>query len=413
LKKHCGVVLLSASIVAACGPARFPGQARDCGLEIAGLGVSAAQCFEAPTARVTAVRIAAAGNVIVAGTFADRLAFGGATPMRAVAGQGQAFVAGFTPDLTTQFARAVDAPGVLRGVVAAPRGVGLITGSGDVPEGPFLTMLDPAGNVVSRRDLGFGGLVTGVATDARGVLMLRTQQDGVRLVVVSSDDGRVLGTQRVSPPWIHQFPASITADALVSDVALFSDGAYTLHARAPSDDGDQAMSKMQLGSGAVAWTRPVHVGTNAQLVAMAGGTAALTPDAIALCPGRGFAIAAFDGEAALRWQRCFAAHATELRLMTDPAGRLVVTGQMDGSADLGGGMFSVPADKLASFVLLLDERGETRRAALLSGPAIAAVQAVAVAPDGAVVVAGAVARSAAGEGRGALQTHLFVASLRD
>jgi hypothetical protein len=411
LKGHRAIVLSLASIVGACGPARFPGQARDCGLEIAGLGVSDARCFEAPTARVTAIRIAAAGNVIVAGTFFERLALAGATPMRAVAGQGQAFVASFTSDLRMQFAHAVDAPGVLRGVVAAPRGVGLITGSGDLPEGPFLTMLDSAGNVASRRDLGFGGLVTSVSTDARGVLMLRTQQEGVRLVAVSSDDGRVLVTQRVSPPWIHQFPASITADALVSDVALFNDGAYTLHARAPSEDGDQAMSKMHLGSGAIAWTRPVHVGTNAQLVALAGGTAALTPDAIALCPGRGFAITAFDGEAAVRWQRCFAAHATELRVATDPAGRLVVTGQMDGVAELGGGTFSVPADKLSSFVLLLDERGEPRRAALLSGPTIAAIQAVAVAADGTVVVAGAVARTT-GE-RGTTQTHLFVASLRD
>ncbi len=401
-------VALLATLVLGCGAARFPSEARDCELTIRGLGVGAARCIQADHARATAIRVDAAGDIVLAGTFVGRLPLDPAAPILSSGDPGQAFVARLSPDLTLRFVRPVDAPGVLRGVAATPHGVVLVTSSGELPEGPFLTRLDANGRAALRRDLGFGGLVTGVSTDARGTLALRVQQDGIRVVVVSDEDGRILGTQRFAPPWAHLFPASVTADALVGDLALASGAIYALHARAPDYDGDQAMTKV-LASGAVAWTRPVPVGTNAQLVAIAGGLAALTPDATALCPGplgTTFAVTAFDGEGAATWQRCFDAHAAELRLAADPSGRAVVTGQMDGHADLGGGAWDVPSPGLASFVLLLDERGGTRRAALLTGPTVSAIQAVAVTPGGDLIVAGAVAVAAR-------QSHFFIASLHE
>lgn len=409
------LLLVGLAGLLACGGGasgtRFPGAAASCLIGAVGADVVAARCIETPSARINAVRVDGAGDVIVVGTFRGHLAFDPSRPIASTGQLGQAFVAKLGADLTPRFALPLDAPGAVRGVVTSTPGVAVVTAAVDPPEGPFLTQLDGAGNVVLRRNLAFGGLVSGVANDASGALVLRVQQDGLRLVVVSRD-GNVLASPRVSPSWIAQFPASVTGDALVPDVAFGPDGAYVVHARGPSEDGvlsDQALTKLG-PNGAFMWSRPVPVGANAQVVAMGGGVAVLTPQAGAICPGaigRSFAVTALDGEANVRWLRCFSARAADLHVATDTSGHVVVAGSMADSGDLGDGLRRVPPKSVASFVVRLGDRGETRKVAILSGPAIVAIHGIAPEPGGGVVVTGLGASNAGN------QTHVFVATLRN
>jgi hypothetical protein len=83
-----------------------------------------------------------------------------------------------------------------------------------------------------------------------------------------------------------------------------------------------------------------------------------------------------------------AAHAAEMRLAMDAAGRIVVAGQTTGSGDLGAGRFSTPRYGIASFVLLVGENGQTQRAAMIGGAEVVALQSIAPAPDGSIVAGG-------------------------
>ena len=65
------------------------------------------------------------------------------------------------------------------------------------------------------------------------------------------------------------------------------------------------------------------------------------------------------------------------------------------------------ARNIASFVTLLGDGGETRGVAMLDGPAVVALQSLAVEADGTILVAGAL-----GDARGR-ETHLFAAALRE
>ena len=409
------VASIAAIVAAGCGggagTVRFPDSTRACGFAVHGLDVAGARCIEATNARVVAIRPDPSGDFVLAGVFGAKIAIDGVHTLTPVGTILQPFVARIAPDGTTRFARAVDAPGLLRGAAVTARGIAIVTSSLDLPEGPFLTRLDASGNVIARQNLGFGGLVTGFAEDrSRGVLAMRVQQDGVR-VVVADEDGRVLGASQVAPPWVAQFPASVTADALLSDMAL-TDGVYTLVARGPSEDGavsDQALVKVS-GSGAVLWSRAVPVGANAQIVAApAGGLFVLTPDATALCPGPiggAFAVTALDGESNVTWIRCLSARAAELRIATDSSGRVVLSGQTTGHGDLGAGPFDIDGHHVASFVALLGDRGETRRVAMLDGADVVAGQSLAVGEGGTILVAGALATDR-------VETHVFIGALRE
>jgi len=397
--------------------ARFPTSAgSSCRIEASGADVVAARCVEAGAARIHAVRVDGAGDIVLGGTFSGFLWLDPGRVIGSNGSLGQGFVAKLRPDLSPRFVSPIDAPGTLRGIVTTSTGVTLVTSSPDSSDaasgarGPFLTQLDGAGAVSARRDLGFGGLVTGVASDSGGSLVLRVQQEGLRLVVIARD-GNVVSFPRVSPGWIAQFPASVTGDALVPDIAVGRDGAYTAHAGA-TDDGavsDQVLTKIG-ANGAVLWSRPAPIGGNAQIAALGGGgVAVLTPQAGAICPGaigRSFAVTAMDGEANVRWLRCFAARAADLHLAVDSSGHVVVAGTMKDGGDLGDGERTLPPRSLASFVVRLGDRGETRKVVLLRGPPIVAVHAVSAEPGGGVVVAGL------GGHEGTGQTHLFVVTLR-
>lgn len=395
----------------ACGGAGAYGAAgspaRACELRVRGAALASLHCVVAPNARAVAVRVDPSGDVVVAGRFSGLFTLQPSAPLSSKASA--SFLSRFSPALGPRFAIALDAPGTLRAVVPGPRGVSVLTSSPDAPEGPFLTRYDASGAATLRKDVGGGGLVTGAASDGRGAIVLRVQQDGLRFVVIG-DEGNVLASRPIAPPWVHQFPASFTEDALVSELALAPDGVVTVHAHGTSEAAASsavAMTKMSTG-GAIQWSRTVALGRNVQIASIDGrGFVTLTPDAGALCPGplgRTFAIASFDASGAPVYTRCLAGLAAGLHLMTDRAGRAVVTGQLGGQADLGAG--PIDARALSSFVLFLDERGATRRVALIEGPDLVAVQAAAIGADGSVLVAGAA-------GSRKEQSHFFVASLRE
>ncbi len=380
------------------GGAHFASAAKECGLEVHGLGAGAATCFASSSVRILALRVDASGAPIVVGSFHGRLELDRSHPIASDA-VAQPFVAKLGADLQPRFVVPLDTPVDVRGVVTGRRGIAIVSSSTEAPAGPFLTRLGPDGAVTLRKDLAFGGVVSGAAFDPRGGVVTRTQQDGLRMFV-TDEDGKVL----VAPPWLHEFPTSLREGALTPDVAVLGDGLVTAHTRAPLEDGgpsDQALSKIS-PTGVVIWTKPAAIGRSAQLASAGAGIAALTPDARSLCAGQAVAVTFLDGEANVRWSRCFTGKTTALRLATDTSGRIVVVGQAEGPVDLGEGPITAPGN-VASFVLRLDTDGNTKRLAWLGGPRNVANQAVALMPGGKVLVAGVISQ-------GPRQTHVYIAT---
>lgn len=397
------VALAVTTVACGGGGGRLPnGGTAACLVEVQGMSAKDALCTPTKSARVTGLQVDASGDVIVAGTFNGRLDLDRARPIdtKEVA---QSFVARLGRDLGPRFVRAVDAPGAVRGIATGPRGISIVSMSTDPTDGPFLTRVDAGGAVIHRRDLAFGGLVGGVGFDPRGGLVLRVQSDGLR-VVVADEDGKVLISPRVSPPWIHQFPASVTEAAFVSEVASVPDGLVTTHALGASGDGavsDQAVSKIG-PSGAVVWTRRAPIGENAQVVAAGdGGVAVLSPQGGALCTGAlgaTFAVTSLDRDANVRWKRCFSGRTAGLRIAA-AADRIVLTGQARGTVDLGDGPESA-GPSLSSFVVRLRTDGKTAKTAWLRGTNVAN-QALALGSDGSIYVGGV-----AGDGESPTQLYL-------
>ncbi|MCW5831965.1 MAG: hypothetical protein KIS78_05880 [Labilithrix sp.] len=393
-------LIVAALAFAACGgPAgSFPSSASACRLYARGADVAGAVCVASATAHVVALRVDRQGQPVVVGTFAGRLEL---DPSRAIAtaGVAQPFVAGFDASLRPRFVTPLDLPGAMGGVTVGARGVAIVSSSLDAPEGPFLTRLGPNGEVTLRKDLGFGGLVGSVSFDPRGALLMRTQREGLR-IVATDEDGTVLVAPRIVPPWIPQLPASAREGAVVSDVAVLPDGIVTAHA---GEAGDEMLTKVTT-TGAVVWSKAAFIDSRSQLAAIGSGMVVLNADGASQCNGRGFAVTMLDRDANPRWSKCFFGRAERLRLAADD-GRVVVAGEAQGSMDFGQGAVPAPG-KAGSFVLRLDESGNLRRVIWLGGPSHVANDAVAILPNGRILVAGGVGESPS-------QTHLYLATLKD
>lgn len=390
-------LILASLVLAACGgaPGRFPSATSACHLYARGAEVADAVCAATATAHVVALRVDAAGQPVVVGTFAGRLDLGRPITTDAAA---QPFVAGFDASLRPRFLTPLDVPGAIAGVARGARGLAIVSSSLEPPEGPFLTRIGPSGEVALRKDLGFGGLVGSVTFDPRGALVMRSQREGLRLVA-TDEDGNVLVAPRLAPAWVPQLPASTREGALVEDVAMLPDGVVVAHAGTASDE---VLTRITT-SGKVLWSRAAPIDSRPQLGKVTSGFVALNPDGASQCPGQGFAVTLFDREAHPRWSKCFAGRAERLRLATDGA-RIVVAGQAQGVVDFGGGAVPAPG-KTGSFVLRLDEAGNVLRVVWLGGPNHVANDAVALLP-GRILVAGGVGESPS-------QTHLYLATLRD
>jgi hypothetical protein len=340
----------------------------------------------------------------------------GVTPPLAFGGR-SAFVAAFGPDLASRWSARVDAPGDLRGLAVDARGVVLVTGAAEAPEGPFFTRFDPAGNVVVRKDLQLGGLTTSAAVTPSGAYVLRHQESGVRLVAVDAA-GAIVGAARLTTGLTHELPASLDANSLVPDMAVDGSGGVVTPAMLgpAAEPGAPEVGLVRVApNGAVLWTRGVRAGRRAQIAAVAGGFVLLSRDAVGLCKGGSaadaFAIVKVDAEANVAWTRCIAARTSDLHLAVGADGVAFVAGQFTGTLDVGDGAHLAPAGALGSFLFALGPDGGLRGHSVAFAPpgGFVAIEGLAVARDGAVVVAGV---TGAGVGPGNLRmASVFVASL--
>jgi hypothetical protein len=395
-------------LVAGCGgsASRFPSSAAgDCGLRAAGAEIVAGTCIPGAHVRAFALRVDAANEPVLVGTFHGRLEIDRTKPLMTKA-FAQSFFARFDSGLRPKVVRAIDAPGSLGGAVLDEGGVAVITSSGEGSAGPFFTRLGANGSVVLRRDLGFGGVAFGMSTVAPASIVLRAHREGLR-VVRADRNGSVTNAARVAPAWIPQSSPSIAQGSLVGEMASIEGGVVVAHARAPGDDAatsDQALSKVG-PDGTIVWTKPATIGSNAQLAAAGGAVAILSPDASAFCAGPvWFAVTLVDREGNARWSKCFPGQTHALRLEADAKGRIVVAGQAKGRIALGAAAYDA-GDGVASFVVRLSDDGRVQSSAWLSGLRTVANQALALAPDGTVLLAGAA-------GLEGVQTHVYVVRLK-
>jgi hypothetical protein len=369
----------------------------------------AARCVRATSARVLGLAPDPRGGAIAVGSFSGDVGF--EQPL-AFAGQ-NAFVAALGPDLGTRWRTRLEAPGAPRAFAVDARGVAIVSGSPEAPEGPFFTRYDLAGSSVARRDLQLGGLTTGAAPVAGGYL-LRHQAGGVHVVRID-DAGGVVGSARLTPAYVHDFPASLEENGLVPDEAVDSaGGAYTPVMVGPAlEPGGPEVGLVRVApNGAVMWTRGVKIGRRAQIAAVPGGLVLLSRDAAGVCKeGDAFAVVRVDGEGTPSWTRCFAARTSDLRLAVRPDGAAVIAGQFTGSLDVGDGAHVVSEGALASFVFALGPDGALRGRSVALGEPLrfVAIQALAALPDGTVLLGGAAGTAL--KPRAFEMTHLFVAEL--
>ena len=372
----------------------------------------AARCVRADNARVLGVAADPRGGVIVTGTFTGSLAF--ESPL-AFAGP-NAFVASLAPDLSTRWRARIDAPGALRGVAVDAGGVAIVTGSADPPEGPFFTRFDPSGAIVARKDLQLGGFSTSLAPTVSGAFVLRHQADGVRLVRIDAA-GTALGAALVTPAYVHDFPANLDENALVADVAVDGAGGAVLPVMlgpAPEPGAPEIGLARLAPNGALLWTRGVRAGRRAQIAAVPGGFVLLSRDASGVCktedPRDAFAVVRVDAEARVVFTRCFTARASDLRLAARADGVAIVAGQVDGTIDAGDGAHARTSGTLTSFLFALGPDGALRGPSVAFGDPLhfVAVEALGVARDGTVIVAGATGSQAPSSPR---MASVFVATL--
>lgn len=409
-------ILLAASL--GCRGASFPSNP-DPGCELSPdrrVDGTALRCVVTPNARVLGVATAPGGQVALLGTYSGVLAF---DPPQGLSDPNGVFLATLGPDLSTRAMARVDAPGHVMGWHVAAGGIALVSSSADAPEGPFLTRYDGFGRVMMRRDLGYGGLTTSVLGDGSGQAILRHKSDGVRLVVVGADGNVLRASQRLIPAWVHEFPSRIEENGMVQDMARLTDGSViTVHARAISgevNEQGEVLSKVS-AQGEIAWQRPVRLGKGAQLAALGDSVIALAPYPIGVChgsdPQRSFGLVRLDAAGRTMWGKCYRARAAGLRLASDGQSRLVVSGQFSGYANLGDRERDLDS-ALRSFVMWVDDQGHTLDSVALGDSAgFVAIQSTAMAPDGRVLIAGALGIGGPGESPELKQTHLFIASVR-
>jgi hypothetical protein len=371
----------------------------------------AARCLRAADARVLGITPDPRGGVIVSGTFTGDIGF--ESPL-AFAGR-NAFVASLAPDLSTRWRARLDAPGALRGVAADARGVAIVTGSPDPPEGPFFTRFDGSGAIVARKDLQLGGFSTSLSATRAGTFLLRHQTDGVRVVTVDAMGG-VGGAARITPDSVHDFPASLEENALVADLVVLPDGGAVtpvMLGPAPEPGAPEVGLARLAPNGAVLWSRGLRVGRRAQIAAVPGGFVLLSSDPTGVCKtadGRGaFAVVRVDLDARVTNTRCFTGRTSDVRLATREDGTAIVAGQFEGSLDLGDGGHARLEGTLGSFVVALGPDGTMRGPSIGVGDSVrfVAIEALAVARDGAIVIAGVSGTQA----RSPRMATVFVATL--
>ena len=344
----------------------------------------------------TDVAVVADGGVLVVGAFQGAIDLGGGALVSA--GQRDAFVAKLDPAGAHLWSRRFGDAGAQQALAAATDGAGnvLVAGSmtGTVDFGGgnlasagaedlFVVKLDPAGaHLWSRR---FGGaaqeLARGVATDPSGGVFLV----GEAASLVDFGGGPL--------------PGGGGSDVVVAK--LDPDGAHVWSKRFGDAANQAAVAAAAATDGSV-----IVTGTLAGTADFGGGPL--------LGAGQGDVfLARFDAAGAHVWSKRFgdANPQTSFDVACDAAGNVLLTGELSGAADFGGGAL-ISAGSTDAFVAKFDPAGGHLWSKRFGDAAAQRGRGVAADPFGNVLVTGAIA-GATDLGGGALvsagQTDIFAA----
>jgi hypothetical protein len=356
---------------------------------------------------LTDVAVDGAGDVLLVGGFTTTLDLGSGVTLSDPAGGG--FVAKLDAGGNALWAREVSQ--TTAHVFADKGGGAWITDDG---EPPSLTRFDANGTMIWTRPLQYSGTARLVPSSDGGAVV--AWSGGNEIFAIDAAGNAVWTTTFDSLFW--SMPPTSPANfrtVTVTDMDAAPGGGVTALVQAYemsiSDNSGSCSGSAALlvgvgSTGEVVWKQSLAPASNAVTLTTDAAGNVLLQESLSgsatddLGHGKfygGIGLSMFDPTGKPRWGKHFAGGAGALRPVFDAAGNILIAGSFTGNVDFGGGLMDGAGPALRLFVLEVSPHGQWLASRLFAsvGPDAQSpyddgdrAQAMAIAPDGSVLLAG-------------------------